>query len=438
MENTIIHILMDENKSVELFRMLDIKDFSDAPHRRVFEILERYYKKFCEMPSRDVFTEIVGEDDNVIELMKLYNDILNQGVDTADYDYHIDKFFNIKKKEYYYEKLLRAVSHVERGDFKDEEAFQSSIDEALSGIHIYDEKGRRDINRGNITKESLLFLDEYKKIKYGDEVSVKTPIGWLDDITGGCKRGHFWILGGHKGEGKTTALINFAYSTMMQGQDVLVISMEMRHIDFLKKIYSRHVLAYDDSITFQDLDRGLLTVEQEKNLKEALEDLENNETYGKFHMISAGGLTTEDIRAEVKRYKPYAVYIDYIQLLKPTKGQRAGQRSETLSEIIKDVRAIALNDNVFILSAHQIKRAGFERSRKVGHYTMTDFGESSEVEASATCLISVYMTDVMGESNEVRFGNHKNRYGKTDDLGKIVHFNRAKNFIGDLIGNVEI
>ena len=434
-ERYILKILMDKDKTIDLMNVLALEDFKDGVHREICGIVARYFKKFGEIPT-DVIMLDYAEEGLKDAVANRLEKIHKLSIEPAEYGYYLHKFFEMRKQEVFFEEVKDVYVGLTQNTEKPE-YYVDSIGKLQEAINYYREKGQRDIHRGDITKESLIYLDEYRKTKYGGEEGlIPSPLGWIDEMSGGARPGRFWVLGGYKGEGKTTVLINFAYTAMKAGKDVLVVSMEMGHMDFMKKIYSRHVVGFDSTITHQGIDKAELSLEQEAALKEALEDLENNPEYGRFIMISAGGMSPDDLRAEIDRYNPDAVYIDYLQLMRPLRRQDT--RANTLAELIKDVRAIALEKNVFILTAHQINRNGFNKSRKTGCYTMTDFGETSEIEASATLMMSVYRDRNMIEDNSVRFGIHKNRFGRTDDMGKIVYLDSARNFLGDVQGRVEI
>lgn len=430
LEIDVLSVLYNIKDKVRLLNAIKENDFEDEVVRQVYRIMSSYYRKFFEFPSLKIFKDIVADYDNEGFLYVTYDEVVNNELQEGDYGYILEKFFKGIKKKGIDELIKKVNGYI----FKDE--YDKAIDVMMRGVQEYNERGIIDINRGNIRYEGDLFLENYNKIKFQSSDAMMTPIDWINEKTGGEKKGHFWVLGGYKGEGKTTGLINFAYKNVIDGYNVLICSLEMNHEDFLNKVYVRHIINFNSDITYDKVRKGLLTAEEEKAMKEAIDDFKNNDKYGDFNVVSVGSISVVGLEEEIKRYNPDALYIDYLQLVK--NSRRLNSRIDDLSEVIKYVRGLALKYNIFIMTAHQINRKGYVKSRKVGHYSMVDFSESSEIEASATVLLSLYRNDAMKENNEVRVGLHKNRYGESDDLGHIAYLDISRNFLGNIEGSIDI
>jgi hypothetical protein len=118
-----------------------------------------------------------------------------------------------------------------------------------------------------------------------------------------------------------------------------------------------------------------------------------------------------------KKFTPDIIYIDYLNICSSSRvKQGANVNSYTyIKSIAEELRGLAVEFNVPIVSATQTTRSGFTNS-DVG---LEDTSESFGLPATADFMIAMVTTDELQQLNQIMFKQLKNRF---TDLNKIKRF----------------
>jgi len=182
---------------------------------------------------------------------------------------------------------------------------------------------------------------------------VTTGLGPTMDanLGGGVGNGELLIWLAGYGQGKTSYMINQGVTIAKQGRAVLHISLEISAAKCMQRV--------DQCLTHLTRDERLsspkLVMTERRNLK------------GQFFVKdwSHAKITVDDIKALVRRMqaqgeKVDVIVIDYLELMAPTRNNRHGERFN-YSQVSKDVRALANELQVPIITAWQVNRSGYEK-----------------------------------------------------------------------------
>jgi replicative DNA helicase len=132
-----------------------------------------------------------------------------------------------------------------------------------------------------------------------------------------------------------------------------------------------------------------------------------------------------------RNFKPDIIYVDYINIcssarIKP--GQYVNSYSY-IKSIAEELRGLAVEFNVPILSATQTNRQGFQNT-DVG---LEDTSESFGLPATADFMFAIISNDKLEEANQILVKQLKNRYGDpTINKKFLVGIDRAKMKLIDL------
>lgn len=187
------------------------------------------------------------------------------------------------------------------------------------------------------------------------QAGISTGYETLDLATGGIFPGHYWVIAGRLGQGKTWTMIRIAVEAMMNGQRVQYFSLEsnrhqvaMRVHTFLSSMFGKE--------TFRNMD---LTKGENFNVLEYKKFLRNlkEEMDGRFYINdqTRGMVSPLTIAATIERNQPDVVFVDYLTLLETSTKD---DDWIGVAKISASLQNMAQRYNVPVIVASQINRSG--------------------------------------------------------------------------------
>ena len=214
-------------------------------------------------------------------------------------------------------------------------------------------------------------------------------------LGGGAGQGELviWLAG--YGQGKTSLMINQGVAIAETGGNVLHISLEISKAKCMQRV--------DQKLTG-------MTSEQRLGNPGAVMAARRNMN-GKFFVKdwSHAKVTVDDIKALVRRIeakgdKLDALVVDYLELLAPTRNNRHGERFN-FSQVAKDLRALANELKIPIITAWQVNRAGYEK------YVISavDVSECWDIVKHADIIVGLNQSDEERDNKMLRINIIKQR-----------------------------
>jgi replicative DNA helicase len=137
-----------------------------------------------------------------------------------------------------------------------------------------------------------------------------------------------------------------------------------------------------------DMRRGNIKPHQWEEISRAMGTLNDLPIY----LDDLGALTVSDVRSRCRRLKSTvglaAIFIDYLQLLRPAALARNANRNEELSEICRSLKATAKDLSVPIIALAQLNRGVEIRSEK--RPMLADLRDSGSLEQEADVVAFLY------------------------------------------------
>jgi replicative DNA helicase len=356
---------------------------------------------------------------------------LNQGgARQAEFLSLLDHYLNVRR----HEKMVDGmVEIVERSDGQ----FGRVRDDVMTLVAEMDDlaDGRPpegDLLSAKCVKEAAL---RHKRAKEDPDsiVGVLSGIEQWDATLHGFRRGEAWIIAGYVSEGKSMTCLQMAYSAAFeQGKNAVLVTTEMQMEQIQALVYSRHSLtvnkalcvANDGELGFEhdDLSRGRLEGETLELFKALVKDIGDGRATGRYGKIYVFGTvqsdTVQSIRVKCQMLRQQfpidLIIIDYATLLSPRRPR--GSKTEEMSEIMRDIKQLALNFNngegAAVVTAHQISRKGRDDAvKRGGYYILSDLADTSGAERNMDGVLWVLRDEDNKERSTAWLGCSKNRRG---------------------------
>ena len=224
------------------------------------------------------------------------------------------------------------------------------------------------------------------------------------------------------GVGKSLFMCHMAAATLLQGKNVLYITLEMAEERIAERIDANLLDVNIKDIV--DLPRVMFENKVANIAKKTQGTLIIKEyPTAAAHTGHFKALLNE--LALKKSFSPDIIFIDYLNICASSR-YRANASSSSYSyikAIAEDLRGLAVEFNLPIVSATQTTRAGYSNS----DVDITDTSESFGLPATADLMFALISTDELEEINQIMVKQLKNRYNDpTINKRFVVGIDRAK------------
>lgn len=286
---------------------------------------------------------------------------------------------------------------------------------------LYEIRSGRDSSNTQELKYAILDIMSHLQRLAGpnrkDYLGIPTGYAYLDKKLTGLGRSDLIILAARPGMGKTSFALNIATNVAKAGIPVVIFSLEMTKDQLAGRILSAS--ASIDSYLFRT------GVEKESDW----EDLARvSEVLGPLPMYldDTSSITIPEMKSKIRRInrscasagKPPIglVVIDYLQLM--SGGKRTENRVQEISEITRNLKIMAKDLNVPVISLSQLSRST-EKGRADHRPMLSDLRDSGSIEQDADVVLFLYRESYYNsdeEESDTEIAQciiAKNRHGET-------------------------
>lgn len=311
---------------------------------------------------------------------------------------------------------VRVLTNTAREIINDAESEKFDPSELLNSAEqkIFDirrGKESRGLQRVNeIIVQTFDRLDALNSDDSLDYTGVPTGIKDLDRVIMGLNKTDLILLAARPGMGKTSFALNIAeYAAINKEKKVAFFSLEMS-----KEQLASRMLSTKGQISGQNLRTGKLTDKEWERLIEAGDILSKAQIY----IDDTPGITIPEMKAKLRRLGNVdLVVIDYLQLMSSAK--RIDNRVQEISEITRNLKIMAKELDVPVLTLSQLSRASEQRTDHKP--VLSDLRDSGSIEQDADIVMFLYREGYYenGDVSEDKDNNSgecivaKNRHGET-------------------------
>ena len=303
------------------------------------------------------------------------------------------------------------------------------LDEAEKVVFEIAEKGSRAKSEGMGIRTYLAkALDRIERMfeQEGSITGVATGFHDFDQMTSGLQAGDMVIIAGRPSMGKTSFAMNIAeHAAISDGVPVAIFSLEMPGEQLVMRMMSSL-----GRINQHNVRSGKLEEDDWPRLTSAMQMLEST----KIFIDDTGGLSPMEIRSRARRIKREhglgLIVIDYLQLMQIP--GRSENRTNEISEISRNLKALAKELEVPVIALSQLNRSLEQRPNK--RPIMSDLRESGAIEQDADLIAFIYRDEVYDEDSpdkgiaEIIIGKQRNGPIGTVRLPFLGPYTRFENF----------
>ena len=275
----------------------------------------------------------------------------------------------------------------------------------------------------NIGHDYLLNYEDRYDFYHKKEEKIPFDLEYFNKITkGGLPNKTLNIALAGTGVGKSLFMCHFASSVLLQGRNVLYITMEMAEEKIAERIDANLL-----DVSIQDL-TDLPKLMFDKKVNSISKKTQGSLIIKEYPTASAHSGHFKSLLNELalkKSFKPDIIFIDYLNICASSR-YKAGSNVNSYSyikAIAEELRGLAVEANVPILSATQTTRSGFASS----DVDLTDTSESFGLPATADLMFALISTEELETLNQIMVKQLKNRYNDPTIFKRfVIGVDRAK------------
>ena len=398
LEVTILNnLISNEEFTRKVLPFLKSDYFTVRSYKIIFAEIHEYITNYNALPSLNALSIECQErtdltEDQFKDIMEVLSGLSNE---KAELDWIIDSTEKWCQERAIYLSLMESVKIADGQDEKrDKGAIPQILSDAL-GVS-FDQ---------NVGHDYLQNYEERYDFYHQKEEKIPFDLEFFNKITkGGLPNKTLNVALAGTGVGKSLFMCHVTSSCLLQGKNVLYITMEMAEEKIAERIDANLLNVPIQKL--HDLPRAMY-----ENKISAL----SKKTQGKLiikeyptasaHVGHFKALLNE---LELKRnIKPDIIFIDYLNICASQRYKGSIVNSYTyVKAIAEELRGLAVETNVPIVTATQTTRSGFGSS----DVDLTDTSESFGLPATADLMFALISTEELEEQNQIMVKQLKNRY----------------------------
>ena len=419
LETTILkNLIFNEDYARKILPFIKSEYFTDNTEKILFEEVNEYINHYKNLPTSESlvinFTESKKlTEQQVRDSIEMLREINAEREEKSDNAWLIDNTEKFCQDKAIYNAIMKSVQIL---DNKSENDSKGSIPKLLSdalGVSFDSSVGH------DYVEDADNRFDFYHK----HETKIPFDLDIFNKITkGGLPQKTLNIALAGTGVGKSLFMCHVAGSCLSQGLNVLYITMEMAEERIAERI-DANLLNIDiadlNSISKQDYDRKFSALKVKTQGKLIIKE---------YPTAAASALHFRSLLNELqlkKSFKPDIIFIDYLNICASARI-KAGANVNSYSyikAIAEELRGLAVEFSVPIVSATQTTRSGFTSSDP----GLEDTSESFGLPATADFMFALISTEELQQLNQIMVKQLKNRYNDPNTFKRfMVGIDRSK------------
>jgi len=413
-ESILRNLLCNEDYYRKVVPHLDADYFQDPVERVLYEEIHEFSSKYDKVPTKEVLKINLGQRSDLTD--EIFKSSVSK-IDTlsdewVDQDWLLDSTETWCQDRAIYRALMQSIKIADGGDDKlDKGAIPSILQDALAVS--FDE---------HIGHDYIESAESRYEFYHREEEKIPFDLEKFNYITkGGLPNKTLNIALAGTGVGKSLFMCHMASSCLLQGKNVLYVTLEMSEEKIAERIDANCLnLSIKDIVDVpQVIFRSKISDLQKKtNGKIIIKEYPTASAHaGHFRSL------LNELKLK-KSFKPDIIFIDYLNICASVRYKGHIVNSYTyVKAIAEELRGLAVEFDLPIISATQTTRSGFGSSDP----DLTDTSESFGLPATADLMFALITNEELEQEGRIMVKQLKNRYNDlTSNRKFLVGIDRAK------------
>jgi replicative DNA helicase len=408
------NLFYDEKYTRKVLPFLKKEYFEDNSDKVIFDEINSFVNEYKSLPTVNAIQIQAGKrndlsQDGYTEVVSIISTLPNE---EWDYDWKLNTTEAWCKERAIYLALLESVKIA---DGKDDKMGRDAIPDILStalSVSFDDHVGHDYISDAS----------ERYEFYHRKEEKVPFDLEFFNKITkGGLPSKTLNICLAGTGVGKSLFMCHVAAAALLQGKNVLYITLEMAEERIAERIDANLL-----NISIKDLET-LPKQMYENRIAKLSKQTQGKLIIKEYPTASAHAGHFKSLLNELslkKSFKPDLIFIDYLNICASSRYKGTIVNSYTyVKAIAEELRGMAVEHNVPIVSATQTTRSGYSNT----DVDLTDTSESFGLPATADFMFALISTEELEELGQICVKQLKNRYNDpTSNRKFIIGVDRSK------------
>ena len=421
-EETILsNILTNEDYARKCIPFLDPAYFAEKSDRAILEIATDFFTKYNQNITKEILKIELGNRKDIPDkvLTTSVELVDNLQSEKANIDWLVEQTESFCKERSVYNAILASIKIIEGEDKnRTQDAIPSLLQDALS------------VSFNTAVGHSYV-TDAESRWEFYNRKEEKIPfdLTMLNKITsGGMAKKALYCVGAQSGGGKSLLMTHVAASTLRLGKNVLYITLEMAEERIAERIDANMMRVDISTLGEMSKDEFMTKI-----------DKIQSKTHGKLFIkeYPTGSAHVGHFRALLEELKikqdfiPDLIIVDYLGICASSRMKMGGSVNSYayVKAIAEELRGLATEYNVPMLTGAQLNRSGFDNS----DVDLTSTADSMGLVMTLDVFFALIRTDELDEQNSILVKQLKNRYNDPgNDKRFLIGINRPKMTFYDL------
>ena len=389
--------------------------FEDIKQKVIFEEISKFVGEYNQPATKEILCiEIEKRSDiNDSSFKDITDTVAALENDPADFDWLVNTTEKWCRDRAIYLALLESISLADgKDETQNRDAIPTILSDALSVSF--------DTHIGH---DYLNDYEERYESYHRKEDKIEFDLEYFNKITkGGLPNKTLNIALAGTGVGKSLFMCHVASSSLLQGKNVLYITLEMAEEKIAERIDANLLNVAIQDIT--DLPKQMY----ESKVTNLAQKTQGTLIIKEYPTAAAHSGHFKALLQELalkKSFRPDIIFIDYLNICASSRyrGNSTVNSYSYIKAIAEELRGLAVETNLPIVSATQTTRSGYGSS----DVELTDTSESFGLPATADLMFALISTEDLEGLNQILVKQLKNRYNDPTIFKRfVVGIDRAK------------
>jgi len=375
-------------------------EYFEGIYRTLFKEAGKFVAKYNKLPTFESFKIELDQSDKISnEQHTMAVDILPHifSEERVDDDWLLDTTEKWCQDRAVYNAIMESISII---DGKHETLTKNALPDIL-------QKALAVAFDANVGHDYIENVDKRYEFYHTEESRIPFDLDYFNKITkGGLPNKTLNIALAGTGVGKSLFMCHMASSCLTQNNNVLYITLEMAEERIAERIDANLLNVAIDQI--DKMSKDIFTTKVANISRQTTGKLIIKEyPTGQAHTSHFRGLLNE-LKLK-KQFEPDIIFIDYLNICASSRMKGMGGAINSynyIKAIAEEIRGLAVEFDVPIVSATQTTRSGYSNS-DVG---LEDTSESFGLPATADFMFALISTEELEQQGQMMVKQLKNRY----------------------------